>query len=408
MSGFDLKTDLQKLRDRFPILKRCVYLISNSLGAVPSQVEDDLLDFFRIWAEKGVSAWEEEWWGMSRRTGNELAAFLGADDDEITMMPNATIAHWVALSTCFTERNTKRNKIVMTDHDFPSSIYAVSEIAKGMGWTIDIIRGEGDFGIDTEELLQRIDETTLFVATSHVYFKSGYIQKIFPIIERAHRMGALTLIDGYHAPGTIPVHLSNLGVDFYVGGCLKWLCGGPGNAFLYVNKDLSVKAAPRLTGWFAHQSPFSFTESMEWSSGAHRFMSGTPSIPSLYTVSAGLNIIKNLGIGPIREKSLKQTRHIIDMARKREFSLFSPVEDEKRGGAVSLILNYGYQVKQALGKRGIIVDFRKGKGREPDILRVGPHFYTEDNEINEFFSALDEIYSRQEYKQYLEDNKTVT
>ena len=408
MTYFDLKKDLPKIRDRFPILKGCVYLISNSLGAVPSQVADDLLGFFRLWAERGVSAWEEEWWEMSSRTGNELAAFLGADDDEITMMPNATIAHWVALSTCFTAKNAKRNKIVMTDHDFPSSIYAVSEIAKGMGWTVDIIRSEGDFGIDTEEMLRRIDETTLFVATSHVYFKSGYIQKIFPIIEKARREGALTLIDGYHAPGTIPVHLSNLGVDFYVGGCLKWLCGGPGNAFLYVRKDLSVKTAPRLTGWFAHQSPFSFMENMELSSGAHRFMSGTPSIPSLYTVSAGLNIIKNIGIEPIRDKSSKQTRRIIDLARQRGFSLFSPDEEEKRGGAVSLILPYGYQVKQALGRRGIIVDFRKGKSREPDTIRVGPHFYSEDNEIDELFSALDEIYSRQEYKKFPEDIKTVT
>jgi kynureninase len=408
MTDFDLKKDLLKIRDRFPILKRYVYLISNSLGAVPSQVADDLLDFFRLWAERGVNAWEEKWWEMSRHTGNELAAFLGAKNDEITMMPNATIAHWVALSTCFKTRKAKRNKIVMTDHDFPSSIYAVSEIAKGMGWTVDIIESQGDFGIETEEMLRRIDDTTLFVATSHVYFKSGYIQKIVPIIEKAHRMGALTLIDGYHAPGTIPVHLSNLGVDFYVGGCLKWLCGGPGNAFLYVKKDLSIKTSPRLTGWFAHQAPFSFTESMEWSSGAHRFMSGTPSIPSLYTVSAGLNIIKNIGIEQIREKSMKQTSSIIDLARQREFPLFSPLEDEKRGGAVSLILPFGYQIKQALEKHGVIVDFRKGKSREPDTIRVGPHFYTEDSEIDALFSALDEIYSRQEYKKYPEDIKTVT
>jgi kynureninase len=408
MISLDLKRDFADIRDRFPILESCVYLISNSLGAVPSRVADDLMAFYRLWAERGVRAWEETWWDLARNFGNELASFLGAGDDEITMMPNATVAHWTAISTQFADKGGKRKKIVMTDHDFPSSIYAVSEIAKTMGWAVDLIRSDGDCGIDTEHILDRIDESTLFVATSHVYFKSGYIQWIEPIIEKARRVGALTLIDGYHAPGTIPVRLSELRVDFYVGGCLKWLCGGPGNAFLFVRKDLSAKIAPSLTGWFAHRKPFSFSERMLWAEGAHKFMSGTPSIPSLYTASAGLDIINSVGIEAIRDKSLKQTGRIIQQARQRGFPLFSPEEEKRRGGAVSIVLPHGYQVKQALGHRGILVDFRKGKGREPDTLRVGPHFYTLDDEIDRFFSVLDEIYSTKEYKTFPVHAKTVT
>lgn len=408
MPKLDLKKDLEQIRNLFPILNRCVYLISNSLGAVPSRVAEDISKFYRLWAEKGVAAWEEEWWDLSLRIGSELAPLLGAHNEEITMVPNASIAHWIALSTCFGGDKGRRNKIVMTDHDFPSIVYAVSEIARAMGWKLELVRGDGGTGIDTEKILQKIDETTLFVATSHVYFKSGYIQRISPIAEKARQMGAKTLIDGYHAPGTVPVSLCDLGVDFYVGGCLKWLCGGPGNAFLYVRKDLSAKLAPKLTGWFAHRAPFAFEESMEWTEGAYRFMSGTPPIPSLYTASAGLNIIKTIGIEAIRTKSVNQTRRIIRLARERDFFLFSPDEDERRGGAVSLVIPSGFQVKQALGRRKIFVDFRKGKGLEPDTVRVGPHFYTEDHEIETLFSALDEIYSSREYTNFPEDIKNVT
>lgn len=400
--------DFQSIRDLFPILRKCVYLNSNSLGAVPNQVAEDLMSFYKAWAENGVGAWRETWWDLPSKIGYKLSFLLGAGNTEITMIPNASIAHWVALSTQFGIKNGTRNKVVMTDHDFPSSIYAVSEIARFMEWEVELIPSFGQPGIEVETIINKIDERTLFVATSHVYFKSGYIQDISKISDRAQHVGAITLIDGYHAPGSIPVNLTDLGVDFYVGGCLKWLCGGPGNAFLFVSKNLKSKIKPRLTGWFAHNNPFVFSSDMEFTEGAYKFMSGTPAVPSLYTASAGLDIIANVGVSQIREKSQEQTRLIIDKAAERGFILFSPDEDGFRGGSVSLSIPYGYPVKQALEEHGIIIDYRKGVGREPDIIRVGPHFYTRDEEINIFFDTLDEIYSSEEYKNYPDEIKTVT
>ncbi len=400
--------DFQSIRDSFPILKKCVYLNSNSLGAVPAQVGEDLMSFYKAWAERGVSAWQETWWDLPRKIGHKLSSILGSGNDQITMIPNASIAHWVVLSTQFGEKNTARNKIVMTDHDFPSSMYAVSEIARFMEWEVEFVPSFGHPGIDVETILSKINERTLFVSTSHVYFKSGYIQDISEISNRAQRLGAITLIDGYHAPGSIPVNLMDLGVDFYIGGCLKWLCGGPGNAFLFVNKNLKSKIEPRLTGWFAHNNPFIFSSNMEFIEGSYKFMSGTPSVPSLYTASAGLDIIAEVGISQIRKKSKKQTRLILKKARERGFVPYSPEEDELRGGSVSLALPHGYQVKQALGKHRIIIDYRKGAGQEPDIIRVGPHFYTMDEEIDVFFDTLDEIYSSEEYKKFPAEIKTVT
>jgi kynureninase len=406
----DLKNaeDFQSIRDLFPILKKCVYLNSNSLGAVPAQVAEDLLSFYQTWAEKGVSAWGETWWELPRKIGLKLSSFLGSGDDEISMIPNASIAHWVALSTQFGKSNGTKNKIVMTDLDFPSSLYAVSEIARFMEWEIEVVSSQGHHGIDVETILDKIDERTLAVATSHVYFKSGYIQNIAEISRKAQRVGAITLIDGYHAPGSIFVNLTDLGVDFYVGGCLKWLCGGPGNAFLFVGKNLKSKIEPRLTGWFAHNKPFDFSSDMEFTEGSYKFMAGTPSIPSLYTASAGLDIIARIGILQIRKKSQRQTRLIMSKAQERGFALYSPEDDELRGGSVSLSIPHGYQVKQALGERGIIIDYRQGDRQDMEIIRVGPHFYTKDDEINVLFDTLDEIYSSEEYKNFPNEIKSVT
>ncbi len=403
--------DFQTIRDFFPILKKCVYLNSNSLGAVPTQVADDLMSFYRAWAERGVSAWQETWWDLPRKIGHKLSSILGSEKDEITMIPNASIAHWVALSTQFGKRNkgnTARNKIVMTDHDFPSSLYAVSEIARFMDWDVELVPSLGQPGIEVETIINNIDERTLFVSTSHVYFKSGYIQDICEISKRAQHVGAITLIDGYHAPGSIPVNLTDLGVDFYIGGCLKWLCGGPGNAFLFVSKNLKSKIKPQLTGWMAHNNPFVFSSDMEFTEGSYKFMSGTLPVPSLYAASAGLDIIADVGISQIRKKSKKQTRLILNKARERGFEVYSPQNDELRGGSVSLAIPNGYQVKQALGKHDIIIDYRKSACREPDIIRVGPHFYTSDEEIDALFNALDEIYSSKEYKKFPAEIKTVT
>jgi kynureninase len=404
----DLQKDLELIRSYFPILEKCIYLNSNSLGAVPKQVHDDLTSFFTMWADDGVSAWEKEWWMLSQKVGDKVAALIGAGPGEVTMMTNATQAHWVALSTQFSANPGKKKTVVMADLDFPSILYSVSQICSFMGWKLEVVQSRGCSGIEAEEIISKINDRTLFVTTSHVYFKSAYIQDIQRIARHARDNGALTLIDGYHAPGTVPVDVKDLGVDFYLGGCLKWLCGGPGNAFLYVRPGLWDSLNPRLTGWFAHKIPFSFSPSMEYTEGPYKFMSGTPPISCLYSAKAGLNIIREIGIRQIRHKSLRQTNRIIEEALARDFVLHTPREEKRRGGAVSFSLPYAHQVKQALVSRGIKVDFRKGKEEEPDVIRVGPHFYTKDEEIALLFESIDEILASGEFKKYSEKNEKVT
>ncbi|MFB0565413.1 MAG: aminotransferase class V-fold PLP-dependent enzyme [Candidatus Aminicenantaceae bacterium] len=404
----DLNKNLSTIRKEFPVLSRCIYLISNSLGAVPKKTLDMLKEYYRLWAKEGVSAWDKEWWDLSRKVGNEIASLIGAGDDEVTMMTNATLGHWVALSTKFTSEEKERNRVIMTDLDFPSEIYAVTEIAKFAGWQLEIVKSNGQPGIDADEIIRKIDERTLFVGTSHVYFKSAYIQDISRISARAKEVGALTLIDGYHGPGTIPVDVKNLDVDFYVGGCLKWLCGGPGNAFLYVRPELIERLKPRLTGWLAHQKPFLFAQRMEYAENSYRFMAGTPPVPCLYTALPGVEVIKEIGISQIRNKSMHQTAMIIREAKKRGFDVFSPEEVELRGGAVSVSFDHAYAVKKALDNRGIKIDFRKGLDSEPDVIRIGPHFYTEDGEIRTLFEEIDVIFKNGEFKKYSQEIDWIT
>lgn len=405
---FNLEKDIESIRKEFPVLERCIYLISNSLGAVPKQVSKDLDKYYSLWAEEGVDSWKIEWWDFSRYIGNKVAFLLGAGEDEVTMMTNATLCHWVALSTLFNSKDKKRDTIVMTDLDFSSVLYAVAQISKFTGWKVDIVKSNGKPGIDVENILKRIDEKTLCVAVSHVYFKSAYIQDIAQIAVRSRQMGVLSLIDGYHAPGVIPVDVKNLDVDFYIGGCLKWLCGGPGNAFLYVKPELADNFQPQLTGWLAHKSPFLFSQEMKYTKGAYKFMSGTPPVPCLYTAGAGLDIIRKIGISGIRKKSLILTGLIQKKAKERGFRLFTPEEKEIRGGAVSLGVPHAFQVKQALEKRRIKIDFRKSKGDEPDVIRVGPHFYSTHEEVDVLFNEIDTIYTSGEFKQFSDEPHHVT
>ncbi|MBD3414208.1 MAG: aminotransferase class V-fold PLP-dependent enzyme [Candidatus Aminicenantes bacterium] len=404
----DLKNDLSKIREQFPVLDKCVYLISNSLGAVPKSTQTELMNYYKLWANEGVNAWKKEWWGLSKNIASKLESFLKAEKQSISMMPNATISHWVALSTKFNAPHRNRGKIIVTELDFPSSIYAVSKIAEFMRWKIETVRSENSVTLEPEKIIRKIDRSTLFIITSHVCFKSGFIQDIHAIAKKARTVGAVTVIDGYHAPGSIPVNLKESGVDFYIGGCLKWLCGGPGNAFLYTRSGFASKATPSLTGWLAHKNPFAFDLQMKYTTGPYRYMSGTPPIPSLYTASAGLNIIQDIGIKTIREKSIFMTEMIINKAQERKFAIHSPLNQKIRGGAVSLNLPSAFQVKQALENRKTYVDFRKGKTRKQDVIRIGPHFYNEEKEISALFDQIDQIYSSGEYKKYSDQIKHVT
>jgi kynureninase len=387
-------------RDRFPILASTNYLISNSLGAVPRAVGTSLHDYFRIWAERGVRAWEEAWWTMTTDLGNLVAPLIGASAGEVVFQPNVTISHAVVFSAF--DFSGERTKIVTDAMHFPSILYLIEQQRRA-GAEVAIVPTDDGITVDTERVIEAIDERTAFVNISHVLFKSAYIHDIEAIAQKARKVGAIMIVDGYQAVGTIPVDVRAFGVDVYIGGCLKWLCGGPGNAFLWIDPALLSRLAPKLTGWMAHQHPFAFAPELVRREDSWRALHGTPNISGLYAARPGLAIINEIGIDPIRAKSKHQTARLLELADQAGYRCTTPRAPERRAGTVAIDVANGHAISQCLKANNVLCDFRPGAG-----IRLSPHFYNRDRELEDAIEALVEIDKSKAWHPYATTAPTVT
>ncbi len=379
-------TDFNNYREHFDSLKNCHYLISNSLGAMPNSAREWSEKYLNIWQSRGVRCWEEEWWELGKTVGNKIGSLLNTESDSVTMQANVTSAQAVVLSSF--DFSQKRNKVVMVEQEFPSLLYLYRTWLEDSG-QLEIVACPDGMTVPTEKLLDEIDESTKLVSISHVLFRSSYIVDVEAIIEKAHAVGALVLLDIYQSIGTVPIDLKKLNADFAVGGCLKWLCGGPGACFLYVRPDIREQLKPKLTGWLAHKSPFAFDSSpIEYATDSYRFMSGTPAIPALYTCQSGLEIIAEIGIENIRKRSIEMTGKLISFANDKGWPLKTPEKESERAGTVSFNIPNAQIVERELLKRNFLVDYRPRAG-----LRVSPHFYNTDAELDDLLSAISEFVS---------------
>jgi kynureninase len=376
--------ELLRYRSQFPILERTTYLISNSLGAMPQGVYDAMKGYADIWATRGVRAWEERWWMLAADVGDQIGALMNAPASTVSTHQNVTNCQSVVAS-CF-DFSGPRNKVVYSDLNFPSVMY-FWEAQQAYGARVHMVKTDDGITVPLDRLLDAIDEQTLLVPVSHVIFRSAYIQDAKAIIEKAHRVGAHVVLDTFQSLGTVPVDVQALNVDFCCGGVLKWLCGGPGVGYLYVRPDLGKKLQPKFTGWFAHQNPFGFeTGATRYGEPPFRFMNGTSHIPALEAARPGLKIISEVGIDRIREKAKRQTSRLIDLALAHEWRVNSPRNAEDRGGTVSIEMPDAEAVCGELLKRNILVDYRPKAG-----VRMSPHFYTKDEELETAIAAVEEI-----------------
>jgi kynureninase len=392
---------LLAFREEFPILEKTTYLVSNSLGPMPRTVPEKLAEYARDWGDLGVKAWNRGWWELPVDVGNEIAPLINADNGEIVMMPNVTIAQTAVLSSIdFTK---ERDTVVMTELDFPSVRYAFAEMAEKLGARVVVVRSDDGLTIDRDRLLAAIDERTRLVAVSHVLFRSSFFMDVDAICARAHQVGALVSLDSFHAVGVVPVDVKRSKTDFLTGGVLKWLCGGPGACFLYVSPSVRDKLKPALTGWQAHARPFAFEETMEFTSGAFRWLNGTPVIPALYAAAEGPKILRRAGVDAIREKSVRLTSHLIDLADARGYTVNAPRDPARRGGTVAIDVPHGYEVTQHLLSRNILVDYRVGAG-----IRIAPHFFTREDELDEAVSEIDTALESGSWQRFSEKIAVVT
>ena len=388
-------------REEFPILENTTYLVSNSLGPMPRTVPEKLAEYARDWGDLGVKAWNRGWWELPVDVGNEIAPLINADNGEIAMMPNVTIAQTAVLTSI--DFTNERDTVVMTELDFPSVRYAFAEMAEKLGARVVVVRSDDGLTIDRDRLLAAIDERTRLVAVSHVLFRSSFFMDVDAICARAHEVGALVSLDSFHAVGVVPVDVKRSKMDFLTGGVLKWLCGGPGACFLYVSPTVRDKLKPGLTGWQAHARPFAFEETMEFTSGAFRWLNGTPVIPALYAAAEGPKILRRAGVGAIREKSVRLTSHLIDLADARGYTVNAPRDSARRGGTVAIDVPHGYEVTQHLLSRNILVDYRVGAG-----IRIAPHFFTREDELDEAVSEIDKALESGSWQRFSEKIAVVT
>lgn len=371
--------DFISWRKRFPILANKTYLINNSLGAMPDSVPAALAEYTHLWATEGVVAWDT-WLPEVARVASILEDIAHAPRGSMTMCQNVTNAV-AALLSCL-EYEPTQNRILLCAGEFPTIEYLVDG-QRALG--AEVVRvGEDPLTFPAEELVEAIDQRTLLVVVSHVLFRTAELVDVRPILERAHAFGALVLFDVYQSMGAVPFDVTELGVDFMVGGSVKWLCGGPGAGYLYVRPELADRLEPRMVGWFSHVRPFGFEPPpINLAPGIVRFTGGTPNMPAYYQAREGYRIIREVGVEAIRAKSQHQTTLLIEGALERGFILRTPLDPARRGNHVTVDLPAAHRVKDELIRRGFVVDHRPGAG-----IRIAPHFFNTDDEC---LAVLDEM-----------------
>jgi kynureninase len=377
--------ELTSYRDRFPILDHTTYLINHSLGAMPAAAEERVAEYARTWKERGIRAWAEGWWEMPLTVGDQIGRIIGAPAGSTVMHQNVAVAEAIIVS-CFRPVDPGRNRVVYEEGNFPSVRYLYQAQPE-----LEVVVVPND-----EAIVEAIDERTLLVPITHVLFKSGEIQDVAAIVRRAHEAGSHVVLDAYQSAGIVPLDVSVLNVDFAVGGSVKWLCGGPGNGWLYVRPDLADVLEPTFMGWQAHARPFGFEPELEYASGGARFLTGTPNVPALYAATAGYDLIEQIGVDRIRENSLRQTQLLIDLCDEAGFEIGSPRAETRRGGTVTVRTPEFEAVHKELAERQILCDFR------PDVgLRLGPHYYNTDDELRFAVSQIAEILETGAHERHL-------
>jgi kynureninase len=368
--------ELLDYRDRFPILESTTYLINHSLGAMPAEAEVRLQQFADEWKTRGARAWGEGWWDSVFRVGDLVGGIIGAPPGTTVMHQNVTVAEAIVLS-CF-DLKPPRNRIVFEEGLFPSVRY-VQQAWSRFGAEVVVCA-------DAEAVIDAIDERTLLAPVSHVLYKTGEIQPIERIVARAHEMGAYVCLDAYQSAGAVPLDVTALGVEFCVGGSVKWLCGGPGAGYLYVRPDVAEQLEPAFAGWQGHARPFAFEAEMDPAPRTARFLTGTPIVAANYAASAGYEIVAEIGVDRIRANSMRQTALLVDLVDEAGFELTSPRDPDVRGGSVVFRVPEFQAVHAELAARQIICDTRPDAG-----IRFGPHFFTTDDELRFAIGQVQEI-----------------
>jgi selenocysteine lyase/cysteine desulfurase len=364
-------------RSRFPIFQHKTYINSCSQGALSIEMRAAYERYLADWDAKG-SPWEL-WVERGEAARGAFARLIDASPDEVAVMTSVS-AGVSALMSCF-DFHGRRDKVIVSDFAFPT-VGQISHAQELRGARIVHVPVAGST-IPYESFERTIDEQTALVALSHVSFRTGARQDVAAITHLAHRHGALVLLDSYQALGTLPIDVKSLGVDFLVGGTLKYLLSSAGLAFLYVRNDLIPGLRPTAIGWFSQQDIFAMDIYHNTpATTARRFESGTPPIPNIYAGLAGMEIVQRIGVEAIEGHIRDLTDHLISGAMRMGCRVVTPLKPSQRGALITIRSTDVHALVDRLASRGIVVSSREHN------LRVSPHFYNSHADIDRVLEGL--------------------
>jgi kynureninase len=364
------------------VLSAKAYLISASLGPVSTRSRSLLDGYLDVWAAEGAPdvVWMEHVFPAIRRLKATFAALAGCGADELAVTTNISIA----LSTIASALDpAARPKVVLSELDFPTDGHVwIAQRRRGV--EIEWLRSPDGLTIPLQEYDRAIDDRTGVVMVNRVLYRSSALVDAKAVCAMARERGALSFVDDYHGAGIVPLDLHDLGCDLYTAGVLKWLCGGPGLAFLYARRDLLPALEPSVTGWFATRDPFSFdTRHLEYHPSARRLEHGTPPAPVVFLAQGGLDVISEVGVERIRARQGELTDHVIARADAAGLAVRTPRDRAARGGVVNVGVGPRAEaICHALLARDVCTDHRG------DGLRISPHFFNTEADVDRCFDEL--------------------
>ena len=369
----------RRWRDEFPIAADLVYLNNCSLTPLPRRGKTRIERFLGEWTELGGRAWYDHWIGEYEALREDLAGVLGADRDEVAIEPNVSAA-LVGIASTFDY--TKRPKVIVSDLDFPTDGHAFLAVTP-RGAQVQFVRSPDRVRMPLEVFERAIDERTAAVCTGHVYFTTGWIQDVKTLAEICHRKGARLVVDAYQSIGAFPFDVHASGVDYLVGGTLKWLMGGPGIAFLYARRDVAEAARPSAVGWWGVADPFAFdVEHLDPGKGARRFEYGTPAVAAIYAARAGIELLREVGVETVRLRHMALSQRLVDGAVAQGWTVRCPTNARERTAIVTLEHPEPQRAVDTLRAAGVITDSR------PGLIRLSPHYFNTEDEMDRALELL--------------------
>ena len=369
--------DLLRWRDEFPAVQNRVFLGAHTIAPLSRRARAAVDRFLDAWEAKASAelVWFEDIIPEMRRLEALYARLIGADPDEVALSPSVSTG-LSSLASCL-RFDGDRNEIVISRREFPTDCHV---------WLAQESRGGRVVWVDGDDYADAIGPRTAVCSASRVSYLDGALIDAAAVVRACRDAGAFSIVDDFHGSGTVPIDVHELGCDALVAGPLKYLLGGPGVSFVYVRRDIIPSMRPTVTGWFSQANFFDFDNSaLVWPDTAQRFALGTPAPASIFAAAAGLEIVLEVGVDRIRARVQALIDYAIALADERGLAVRTPREPSRRGGLLAIEVPESKHALEALLARGVIVDERHG------ALRLSPHFYTSEDDLDAFFAALADV-----------------